>query len=367
MLESLELLSGMQFRIIWQINFAHFCDSPVKVSIESARKWHTSSKSYSANLKVETEQTYLEGSVSCLLCANTTKNVVETFTGKELRRLWKELNREFTPEAWGGVVDGYTVAMYSCNRCGFEFFEPTLAGNEAFYRQLEGPDYFSTTRPEFARTLDFAERKGIKNVLDVGCGAGAFLDLARDKGLRTYGLELNGVAAARARAKGHSIFEQLLHELDPARISNFDLITFFQVLEHVANPITVLKEGRTLLSSGGYIAVAVPSSEGVYRLAPWDPHQWPPHHISRWRLIDFQQLALAAELRLVECGGDVLLGSAIEHLWKLNNRLSTALNRPPRFGGGLAPKLISFLYRKTGMKHFFPHWGNSIYAYFKRI
>lgn len=288
-------------------------------------------------------------------------------TGRELRGLWKELGREFTAEAWGRIGDDYAVTLSSCRGCGFEFFDPNLVGNESFYRQLEGPDYFSATRPEFARTLGFAQREGLETVLDVGCGAGAFLDLAREAGLKTFGLELNRVAASRARAKGHLIFEQLLNELDPARTQKFDLITFFQVLEHVANPVSVLCDASRFLSSSGHIAVAVPSAEGIFRMAPWDPHQWPPHHISRWRLTDFERLALAAELRVVERGGDVLVGSEIELLWKLNNRLAKALNRPRRFGGELAPKVISFLYRKTGMKHVFPHWGSSIYAYFKRI
>jgi SAM-dependent methyltransferase len=317
-------------------------------------------------LNVETKEQRVEGIVSCLVCASDTASVAEKMTGRELRTLWKELNREFTPEAWGRLMDDYTVSLYACGRCGFEFFDPSLAGNETFYQQLEGPDYFSATRPEFARTLDFAVRKGLRSVLDVGCGAGAFLDLARGKGLKTFGLELNRAAAARAREKGHLIFEQLLHELDAARTNKFDLITLFQVLEHVANPVTILREARTLLSSDGHIAVAVPSAEGVYRMAPWDPHQWPPHHISRWRLTDFERLALAADLQLVERGGDVLLGAHIEHLWTLNNRLAMALNRPARFGGEVAPKIVSFLYRKTGMKHFFPCWGSSIYAYFKR-
>jgi SAM-dependent methyltransferase len=311
------------------------------------------------------EQPCLAATISCLLCGNPTTNTVEAFTGKELRILWKELDREFTPEAWGRIVDDCVVTLCSCKQCGFEFFDPSLAGNEAFYRELEGPEYFSTSRPEFARTLDFAAQKGIKSVLDVGCGTGAFLDLAREWGLTTFGLELNRDAAERARAKGHSIFEQLLYELDPTQINKFDLITLFQVLEHVANPVKVLRDASHLLSSGGYIAVAVPSSEGVYRLAPWDPHQWPPHHVSRWRLNDFERLARAAELQLVKQGGDVLLGSQIEHFWKMNNQLAGALNKPVRFGGDLMPKIVSQLYRKTGMKYFSPHWGNSIYAYFK--
>jgi SAM-dependent methyltransferase len=149
--------------------------------------------------------------------------------------------------------------------------------------------------------------------------------------------------------------------------AGFDLITFFQVVEHLPDPVTTLKQATALLNPGGYISVAVPSADGVYRLVPWDPHQWPPHHISRWHLKDFGQLARAVPLRLVESGGDILVGSQLEYFWNLHNRLAPALGEPPRWGRETLPAVISFLYRKTGMKFVFPKWGCSIYACFQKI
>ena len=100
-------------------------------------------------------------------------------------------------------------------------------------------------------------------------------------------------------------------------------------------------------------------------MARWDPPQWPPHHISRWYLKDFPRLAQESGLELMECGGDVLFGSGIEERWKLDNRLRDVLGKPRRPGGNFLPGLISFLYRKTGMRFVFPRKGTSIYAYFK--
>ncbi len=277
------------------------------------------------------------------------------------------MGREFTPEAWGKIYDDYSVAMRRCERCGFVFFDPSLAGNEVFYRQLEHTEYFCQARPEFTRTLEFTCGKGIRRTLDVGCGSGAFLDLAKKAGCQTFGLELNSAAAEKARAKGHTIYGRLLNELDRDQTSGgFDLITLFQVLEHLPDPVATLKDAAALLNPGGYISVAVPSEEGMCRLAPWDPYNWPPHHLSRWRRADFEQLAGAAHLELVQSGGDVLLGSGIEQLWQLHNRLACVLGKRGRWGGETLPRLVSLVYRKTGMKFLFPRRGRSIYAYFCR-
>jgi len=284
-----------------------------------------------------------------------------------LRELWKALGHAFTPEAWGRIHDESVVAMQRCESCGFRFFDPSLAGSEAFYRELEHEEYFSPARPEFARTVKLIRALGLKRVLDVGCGSGAFLDLARKAGCETCGLELNGAAAEKARAKGHTIYNRQLGELAAEHASGgFDLITFFQVLEHVPDPIGRMREAAVLLNPDGYVSVAVPSAEGVYRLVPWDPHQWPPHHLSRWRLADLEQVARAARVRLVESGGDVLVGSDFEHFWKTHNRLAPVLGKRGHWGGDGMGKLISFVYRKTGMKFVFPRWGSSIYGCFKK-
>jgi SAM-dependent methyltransferase len=301
------------------------------------------------------------------MCGESDGGAIDKLTGKQLRALWAALGHEFTPSAWGKITGRYAVVMRRCPACGFVYFDPSLAGNEDFYRQLAQPNYFSSTRPEFTRTLEFANRHRLKRVLDVGCGDGAFLNLARNAGLETHGLELNSDAAAQARAKGHRVFDCHLTELVANESGEpFDLIAFFQVLEHVSNPVTVMKQAAMLLRAGGFISVAVPSAEGVYRLVPLDPHQWPPHHVSRWRKTDFRQLAQFAALRLIETGGDILAGTDIEYFWKLQSRLMPAVNRPPWPGRNTFGKMVSLVYRKTGMKHLFRHRGISLYGYFQQ-
>ncbi len=306
-----------------------------------------------------------QSNLACLLCGHPHSRAVEHLTGLQLRALWKEMGREFTADAWGKIQEQYVVELRQCSACSFQFFDPSLAGGEAFYQGLDHPEYYTSYRPEFERTLEFAKTKNLRRVLDVGCGRGDFLDRAKQAGLETSGVELNRDAAAMAQSRGHQIFSRLLHELDPAQTGRFDLIALFQVLEHVPQPGVLLKQAAAFLNPGGRISVAVPSAQGMYRLAPWEPAQWPPHHLSRWRIADFHTLASINSIELVGSGGDVLLGSGIEQLWNIHNKLAPVLGLRPRWGGKRLPGLLSLLYRKTGMKFFFPNWGTSIYAYFR--
>lgn len=306
--------------------------------------------------------------LKCPLCNGIELKEVDQLSSGKIRELWKIWGREFSEEAWKDLPEDRPITLQQCSQCGFSFFEPSLAGGEKFYLELEGQNYYSTGRQEFSRTLNFARENNLKRILDVGCGSGAFLDLAKAVGHEVCGVELNKSAAEKAERKGHVIFEELLDNLDETKTGGcFDLITFFQVLEHVSDPVSVMKRAGSLLRPGGYIAIAVPFADGVYRLVPYDPHQWPPHHVSRWRLIDLQQLATAVRMKLTKFGGDVLLGAQIEQFWNMHNQTASLVGKRGFAGGRLFPKLISLFYRKTGMKYFFPEWGNSIYGYFQKL
>jgi SAM-dependent methyltransferase len=305
---------------------------------------------------------------SCLLCTHPQLEKSTQLTGRDIRALWQEQGAKFPPEALLGMDKDLEIILWRCARCGFEFFDPALAGNSLFYQCLDSSAYYTPDRPEFARTLQFATRRGLVNVLDVGCGAGAFLDAAQAAGCQTYGLELTPSAASQARAKGHQIFDRLLHEL-PADVcpEAFDLITLFQVLEHVPDPVAVLKQAAARLKKGGYVTIAVPSKLGLYRFLPWDPAQWPPHHISRWCLADFKTLAAQTGLKLVGSGGDMLFGTGIEQTIRSHYRLAALLGKRASVRVGSWPGWVSWIYRKTGLKFIAPHWGSSIYVYYQKV
>jgi len=101
------------------------------------------------------------------------------------------------------------------------------------------------------------------SLLDVGCGEGFFLFSASEAGYITKGVELSEEAAAYARREfGLDIeakpFEQLRFPED-----YFDVVTLWQVLEHLPHPLAILKEVNKILKPGGLLAVSTPDIEGI--------------------------------------------------------------------------------------------------------
>jgi SAM-dependent methyltransferase len=154
--------------------------------------------------------------------------------------------------------------------------------------------------------------------------------------------------------------------MDPVWQGRFDLITLNQLLEHVPDPVGLVGQCVRFLSPRGAIAIAVPGASGILRFNPWLQANWPPHHISRWRIKDFHQLAGRAGLRVVEAGGNQLLGSEVQINLLVNRDLCLALQKPYRGLPPLAIKALCLLYRKAGLKYLFKSHGHSIFCYLLR-
>lgn len=98
--------------------------------------------------------------------------------------------------------------------------------------------------------------------LDVGCGSGASLAVAAALGWRTAGIELDGAAAEKARR-----FATLLHTGDvltaPFPPASFDVVSAFHVLEHVPDPVAVVRRMLDWLAPGGLAIIEVPNAGGL--------------------------------------------------------------------------------------------------------
>jgi SAM-dependent methyltransferase len=151
-------------------------------------------------------------------------------------------------------------------------------------------------------------RSACGRLLDVGCGAGYFLDAARSAGWQVAGVELSDPAAAEARdSLGLDVWSgSLAQAAFPSE--SFDLITMFEVLEHMRDPGAALKEANRVLQRGGLLAIEVPNDMDAYRarMARPDNRWWviPPVHLyyfnastlSRWLLMSgFEPVYLATE------------------------------------------------------------------------
>lgn len=125
----------------------------------------------------------------------------------------------------------------------------------------------------------------VNNVLDIGCGTGEFLSFIEDQGYDPVGLEPSGRIGEAARRKGLEVHETTAEEFASSNEANFDLVTMFNVLEHVPNPSEVIQACGELLSEDGILVVKVPNEFNPFQIAAQealDLDQWwveAPTHI----------------------------------------------------------------------------------------
>lgn len=228
----------------------------------------------------------------CPLCGSGQSTLLESVRVADLdaeyqRQLGVTVRGEFGP----GVE---RLAMVRCGGCGMEYFHPGVAGSAAFYAALgRSQQYYSTTRWEFTETLRRIPAE--PDLVDIGCGDGFFLSLVG--GTRKRGLELNPDAVRRAREKGLDVREGLLPVLPDA---SADVLTLFQVLEHVERPVEVLADAARVLRPGGRLFVAVPNNDAYIGQALHDPLNAPPHHPLRWRPAAMRYVPRVAPFELEE-------------------------------------------------------------------
>lgn len=301
--------------------------------------------------------------MSCLICESANLVTADTLSGAELRTLWKSIGNNLSERAFGKMTPQFKVDLYRCVDCGFCFYDPALAGSAEFYEEMMSTSPYPVASPEFQFALDFAKQHDLKRVLDIGGGEGAFLDLAKKAGMSTTGVELNRHAAEIAAAGGHRMFNKPMEAIQLDELNGgADLVTLFQIVEHVPSPVQFVTDAARLLRPGGYMVIAVPSESRMLGLLHNDPPNWPPHHVSRWRHQDLKCLSGKVNLTLIEQKADPLPGRSIRWAFNLHNQLADALGHPNLPGGKWFPQLLSIGYRALGCKHYLNCHGLSIYA-----
>jgi SAM-dependent methyltransferase len=130
--------------------------------------------------------------------------------------------------------------------------------------------------------------RGCGRLLDFGCGSGVFLQRMQESGWRATGVDIAATAVQRMHARGlRALVGTLPHpELEDA---SFEVVTMWEALEHVHNPLEVLRAAHRLLVPGGRLLVAAPNIDSLaYRWfgASWYGLDVPRHltHFNPWTL-----------------------------------------------------------------------------------
>lgn len=169
--------------------------------------------------------------------------------------------------------------VVECEGCGLLSTDPLMSDAErarlydAYYGSAEAARFRSRIAEaamrwfrrrrarELARRLGGVEGR---RILDVGCGRGEMLGALQRRGADVYGTQLSE-AAARVAASRIGPDRVFVGELVDARYPDafFDCVTIWHVLEHVANPLQLLREVARVLKPGGFLYVEVPNAGGL--------------------------------------------------------------------------------------------------------
>jgi 2-polyprenyl-3-methyl-5-hydroxy-6-metoxy-1,4-benzoquinol methylase len=119
-----------------------------------------------------------------------------------------------------------------------------------------------------------------RRLVDIGCGPGTFLLVARQEGWDVTGLEPAEEAANKAVSLGLNIFHGYVQDYLASSPETFDAAVCFEVLEHVPNPVGVLRAIRSLLKPHGVLVLSVPNLDDPYCLKQQFSLVMPPIHIN---------------------------------------------------------------------------------------
>lgn len=167
--------------------------------------------------------------------------------------------------------------LVKCCNCGLIYVNPRPVQSEVFARY--GENYYQTKSPEYGGYEDYwddlapnakTSRKRISHIekllsgtgrlLDVGCAGGFFMRAAKERGWDAYGIDVSKYAIKRARTE----WNDRVQETDLAGFKTppgtFDVITFWDVLEHVCDPLSNLRSAFFLLKPGGIVAISTPDA-----------------------------------------------------------------------------------------------------------
>lgn len=164
---------------------------------------------------------------------------------------------------------------HSCNSCGM-WYVPHLVDDrvtDAFFETVPEARALSDTmmRGREARTRAgdrarfsiyfellqplFAARPGSLRYVDIGCGVGHSVELAKEFGWNALGVELNEVAVRTAREHGRNVIRpDDWHDDEP-----YGLVSIFEALEHITDPDSMVAHAARLLAPNGLIVITVPN------------------------------------------------------------------------------------------------------------
>lgn len=190
------------------------------------------------------------------------------------------------------------VQIYRCQETGYRFYYPfDLEGDSDFYKALQiFPWYYVDWKWEF----DVASKiiKAGEALLEIGCGRGAFIEKMQQKGVVCTGLEFNEDAVEVGRSQGLNIFVQSIQDHAKTNLEKYDVVCYFQVLEHIAAVKEFIQASIDVLKPGGTLIICVPNNDSFIIYDKNLVTNMPPHHMGLWNKKSLINLESVFDIKL---------------------------------------------------------------------
>lgn len=205
---------------------------------------------------------------------------------------------------------------YKCKACSFIFIwpQPTEKEIEDIYKEsyykswgvFRGREKPETARLKKAAGVQYLEK--IKHycnqgkLLDIGCAFGYFMEMAQEYNFDVYGVELSHFSSTIAKNKfGPKVFEGKLWDSKFPN-GNFDVITMFDLIEHISDPLEFMKEVRRIIKTGKFVAITTPDTGSFsYKILGYrNWFHWKFEHLGYFNKKSIEELGRLAGFSILE-------------------------------------------------------------------
>ena len=180
-------------------------------------------------------------------------------------------------------------SLYQCLECQVQFWLPLESIIKEWQEDVDQNKVRRLLNSEMNREYHQLFLKRNKSflkytkVLDLGCGAGEFILKLEKIGCEAFGIDFDegAIKIAKNNFGLKNVFSMSFDDFfNRTDVGKFDIITFFEVLEHLEAPADFMNKIKKFLKPGGKIVFSTPSRERFFVNAnKWD---FPPHHLTRW-------------------------------------------------------------------------------------
>lgn len=176
-------------------------------------------------------------------------------------------------EAFRKIFNKKGRDFWRCTGCGLEKIYPLPSAEELKNYYDESYDIgMYKTFIEAREIKQYTAQKRLKQIyshvskgrwLDIGCSDGVFVEQARMEEISTEGIDLSEVAIREARKRNLPVYFSAVEKFAPGY--KYDVVTAFDVLEHVLDPNIFIKSVYYLLKPGGKFVLSVPDQGSLIR------------------------------------------------------------------------------------------------------